>query len=162
MVAAAPRVSTFGRRKILTLSKPNALRRPVLSRNEFNPEEPPMRYVCLIYFDPRKVFNQSPEAQSVLQATGPHDAALKASGRLVTAEALTLPDQAVTVQVRDGKMSATDGPFMETKEMLAGFILIEARDLNEAIQIAAEIPFAKLGAIEVRPTVDFSKPRPTL
>jgi hypothetical protein len=121
-----------------------------------------MRYVCLIYFDPQKVFNQSAESQAVLGAVGPHDAELEASGHLVMAQALTLPNEAVTVQMRDGKMSATDGPFMETKEMLGGFILIEARDLNEAVRIAAGIPFAKLGSIEVRPVVDFNKPRPKL
>jgi len=121
-----------------------------------------MQYVCLIYFDPKKVFNQSPEANAVLAAAGPYDAELKASGQLLMAQALTLPNEAVTVQVRDGKMSATDGPFMETKEMLGGFILIEARDLNEAVRIAAGIPLAKLGSIEVRPVVDFSKPRPRL
>ena len=65
-------------------------------------------------------------------------------------------------KVRDGKMSATDGPFMETKEVLGGFIVIEARDLNEAARIAAGIPLAKLGAVEVRPVVDFSGPRPQL
>ena len=121
-----------------------------------------MQYVCLIYFDPKKVFNQSPEANAVLGASGPHDAELKASGHLLMAQALTLPNEAVTVQVRDGKVSATDGPFMETKEMLGGFILIEARDLNQAVRIAAGIPLAKLGSIEVRPVVDFSKPRPKL
>jgi len=66
------------------------------------------------------------------------------------------------VRVRDGKMSATDGPFLETKEMLAGFIEIEARDLNEAVRIAGGSPFARIGALEVRPVVDFSKPRPVL
>ena len=121
-----------------------------------------MRYVCLIYFDPQKVFNQSPESMAVLAEVGPHGAELGASGHLVMSEALELPKEAMTVQVRDGKMSATDGPFMETKEMLGGFILIEARDLNEAVQIGAGIPFAKLGFIEVRPVVDFSKPRPKL
>ena len=121
-----------------------------------------MRYVCLIYFDPQRVFNQSPEATAVLDAAGTYDAELKASGQMVMAQALTLPHEAVTVQVRDGKMSATDGPFMETKEMLGGFILIEARDLNEAVRIAAGIPLARLGSIEVRPIVDFSKPRPKL
>ncbi|HTF34186.1 MAG TPA: YciI family protein [Myxococcota bacterium] len=121
-----------------------------------------MRYVCLIYFDPRKVFNQSPEALAVLAEAGPYDAELKASGHMVMSQALKLPKEAITVQVRDGKMSATDGPFMETKEMLGGFILIEARDLNEAVRIGAGIPFAKLGFIEVRPIVDFSEPRPKL
>ena len=80
----------------------------------------------------------------------------------MASEALTLPNEAMTVRVRDGKMSATDGPFMETHEMLGGFILIEARDLNEAVQIAARDPFATMGAVEVRPVVDFSKPRPNL
>ena len=121
-----------------------------------------MRYVCLIYFDPKKVFNDSPEAREVLDAVGAHNAQLKASGHMLATEALTLPNEAITVRVRDGKMSATDGPFMETKEVLGGFILIEARDLNEAIGIAAKVPLAKLGAVEVRPLVDFSKPRPKL
>jgi hypothetical protein len=113
-------------------------------------------------FRPQKVFNQSPEANAVLAETGPYDAELKASGHLVMAQALKLPNEAMTVQVRDGKMSATDGPFMETKEMLGGFILIDARDLNEAGRIAAGIPFAKLGFVEVRPIVDYSEPRPKL
>jgi len=121
-----------------------------------------MRYVCLVYFDPKKVFDQSPEANAVLAESGPYDRKLEGSGHMVRGEALTLPDEAMTVQVRDGKMSATDGPFMETKEILGGFILIEARDLNEAVQVAAGIPLARLGFIEVRPVVDFSKPRPKL
>jgi hypothetical protein len=121
-----------------------------------------MRYACLIYFDPKKIFDQSPESEAVLRDTGPHDAELTARGHMVDSHALTLPDSAMTVKVRDGKMSATDGPFMETKEMLGGLILIEARDLNEAVQIAGGIPFARLGFVEVRPLVDFSGPRPTL
>lgn len=121
-----------------------------------------MRYVCLIYFDPRKVFDQSPESLAVLAETGPHDADLAARGHLVIGQPLTMPSEAMTVQVRDGKMSATDGPFIESKEMLGGFLLIEARDLNEAVRIAADIPFARVGFVEVRPTVDFSKPRPQL
>lgn len=121
-----------------------------------------MKYACLIYFDAKQVFNGSPESNEVLAAVGPYNDAIKASGHYVGSEALTLPNEAMTVRVRDGRMSATDGPFMETKEMLAGFIMIEARDLNEAVQIAARDPFAKLGAIEVRPVVDYSKPRPKL
>ena len=126
-----------------------------------------MRYACLVYFDPKKVFNQShtspslrprPEAEAIIGDTGPYNDELRASGHMVTDAALQMPDQAMTVQVRDGKMSTTDGPFMETKEMLAGFIIIEARDLNEAVRIGAGIPLAKLGFIEVRPLLDFSKP----
>jgi len=121
-----------------------------------------MQYVCLIYFDPKNVFDGSQEATAVLSAVGPHDAALKASGQLLASQALMLPKEAVTVRVRDGKMSATDGPFMETKEVLGGFLLIEARDRDDALRIAAGVPFAKLGSVEVRPVVDFSKPRPRL
>ena len=65
-----------------------------------------MRYVCLIYFDPQKVFNQSPESNAVLAAVGPHDESLKASGHLVMAQPLTLPKEAMTVQVRDGYHAA--------------------------------------------------------
>ena len=121
-----------------------------------------MRYACLVYFDPKNVFGPNPEAATALGATGAYSADLTASGHLLSSEALQLPDQAMTVRVRDGKMSATDGPFMETREVLGGFMMIEARDLNEAIEIAARAPLAKLGSIEVRPVVDYSKPRPTL
>ncbi len=121
-----------------------------------------MRYACLIYFDPKAVFDRSEQGNAVLRDAGPHDADLKARGHLVDGHALQLPESAMTVRVRDGKMSATDGPFMETKEMLGGILVIEARDLNEAVRLAADIPFARVGAVEVRPLVDFSAPRPKL
>src|SRR5882757_6232760 len=110
-----------------------------------------MRYACLIYFDPKKVFNQSPEGEEVLRESMDPHSEVRASGHIVTEGPLELPDQAITLQVRDGKMSTTDGPFMETKEMLGGFLVIEARDLNEAVRIGAMIPLAKLGFVEVRP-----------
>jgi hypothetical protein len=121
-----------------------------------------MRYACLVYFDPQKVFNHSEESEAVLRDGYAYNEQLRASGQLVSDAALQLPDQTMTVQVRDGKMSATDGPFMETKEMLAGFLVVEARDLNEAVRIAGGIPLARVGHVEVRPFVDFSKPRPKL
>jgi hypothetical protein len=121
-----------------------------------------MRYACLVYFDPQVVFNQSAESETVLGAGFAYLEELRASGVLVTDGALQLPDQTMTVRVRDGKMSATDGPYLETKEILGGFLVIEARDLNEAVRIGAGVPLAKLGTVEVRPFVDFSKPRPTL
>lgn len=112
-----------------------------------------MQYVCLFYFDPNVVFDQSAESRAVLAAMGPYNEELRASGHMVTSQALTLPDEAVTVQVRDGKMSAADGPFMQTKEMLGGFAVIEARDLNDAVSVAARFPLAKLGSVEVRAAV---------
>jgi hypothetical protein len=119
-----------------------------------------MRYVCLIYFDPRKVFDQSAESNAVLAEVGPNQAELHASGQLILAQPLALPSEAVTIKVRDGKLSSSDGPFMETKEMLGGVVIVEALDLNDAIRIAAANPFARLGSVEVRPVPDFSKPRP--
>ena len=109
-----------------------------------------------------EVFDGSLESNAVLAAVGPHDEALKANGQLVFAQALALPAEAMTVQVRGGKMSTTDGPFMETKEMLGGLTVIEAPDLNAAVQLAAGIPFAQLGSVEVRPVPDYTKPRPEL
>ena len=121
-----------------------------------------MRYACLVYFDPQVVFNQTPESDKVLADGYAYLNQLKEGGQLVGNEALQLPKETVTVRVRDGKMSTTDGPFMETKEVLGGFMMIEARDLNEAVRLAGGIPLAKLGTVEVRPVIDFSKPRPKL
>ena len=78
--------------------------------------------------------------------------ALQQGGHYVAAESLQPIATARTLRVRDGKVSVTDGPFAEAKEVIAGFYLIEARDLNEAIQIASQIPPAKYGSIEIRPT----------
>ena len=121
-----------------------------------------MHYVCLIYGDPKVVFNNSPESNALLDAVGPHNAELKQNGTLVSGQPLSLPSEAVTVRVQNGTMSTTDGPFMETREVLGGFCVIDARDMNDALRIAAAMPHAKLGCIEVRPMIDFSKPRPIL
>lgn len=121
-----------------------------------------MRYACLIYYDPKTLFGGSPEANAALAECATYDDKLKESGHFVMGEALELPDGAMTVQVRNGKMSAVDGPFMETKEMLGGLILIDAPDLNEAARVAAGHPLASIGFVEVRPVVDFSQPPPQL
>jgi len=112
-----------------------------------------MLYICLVHFDDKHVFSQLSAAEKReldIASTG-YDRELEASGNLVQAQALQPPESAVLVRVRDGRISATDGPFLETKEQLGGFILIEARDLNDAIRIAAGIPLAQHGTIEVRP-----------
>jgi hypothetical protein len=121
-----------------------------------------MQYHLLIYFDPKEVFSGSPEANALLAEIGPHSAELKASGVLIAAYPLNLPKEAITVSARDGKTSTTDGPFIEAREMIGGLVIIEARDLNEALRIAASMPHAKMGHIEVRPAIDYSKPRPKL
>ena len=121
-----------------------------------------MQYHCLVYFDHREAFSGTPEANALLDEIGPHMAELTASGQVVMSQPLNVPDEAITVQVRDGKMSTTDGPFMETREVIGGLVLIEARDLNEAVRIAASFPHARVGHVEIRPVIDFSKPRPVL
>ena len=104
-----------------------------------------MKYLCLVYLKPDKM-HAVPDREC--QACGE---GLQKNGLLIAAEALEPVDTATTVRVRNGRMSITDGPFAETKEQLAGFYLIEARDLNDAIQVAAKIPPAREGSIEVRP-----------
>ena len=104
-----------------------------------------MKYLCLVYLDEKRL-DELPDEDCVA-----YDEQIRASGKCVSSEALQPVATATTVRVRGGKVSITDGPFAETKEQLAGFYLIEARDLNEAIQIAAKIPPAEVGCIEVRP-----------
>ena len=104
-----------------------------------------MKYLCLVYLEPDKL-HAVPDREC--QACGD---GFRQSGLLVAAEALQPVQTAATVRVRNGKLSVIDGPFAETKEQLAGFYLVEARDLNEAIQIAGKIPPAREGSIEVRP-----------
>ena len=104
-----------------------------------------MKYLCLVYGEETALANM-PDEHCV-----EFDEAIRKSGHCICSEALQPTQSATTVRVRNGKLSVTDGPFAETKEILAGFYMIEARDLNEAIQIAAKIPPARVGSIEVRP-----------
>lgn len=119
-----------------------------------------MRYACLIYYDPKVLFGGSQEANDALATCEHYDVNLKESGHFVHAEALELPEGSITLTVRDGRMSTTDGPFMETKDMLGGIVLIDAVDMNEAVRVIGAHPLARIGAIEVRPVVDFSTPPP--
>ena len=104
-----------------------------------------MKYLCLVYME-REKLHAVPDRECADCGDG-----FRKSGLLLAAEALQPVETAATVRVRDGKTSITDGPFAETKEQLAGFYLIEARDLNEAIRVASKIPPAREGSIEVRP-----------
>lgn len=108
-----------------------------------------MKYICLVYSDEKTLHSlpESPRDSECMAYAGE----LAASGRLILGEPLESVQTATTVRVRNGKVSVTDGPFAETKEQLAGFYLVDARDLNEAIQIASRIPPARVGSIEVRP-----------
>ena len=104
-----------------------------------------MKYLCLVYLS-KENWSACPDDHCFTFAEDLHQ-----SGRLLAAEPLHPVDAATTVRVRNGQMTMTDGPFAETKEMLAGFYLVDAKDLNEAAQIASQIPPAKYGSIEVRP-----------
>jgi hypothetical protein len=99
----------------------------------------------LVYLEEQKL-HAVPDSECMACGNG-----FRESGLLVAAEALQPVDTASTVRVRGGRVTVTDGPFAETKEQLAGFYLIDARDLNEAIQVASKIPPAREGSVEVRP-----------
>lgn len=104
-----------------------------------------MKYLCLVYLS-QENWSACPDTTCFAFAEQ-----LAASGRMLAAEPLHPVDTATTVRVRNGQMSMTDGPFAETKEQLAGFYLIDAKDLNEAVAVASKIPPAQYGSIEVRP-----------
>jgi hypothetical protein len=116
-----------------------------------------MKYLCLIYDDERKWEHMSKdEAEGMMGEYFAFTDAIKKSGHHLGGEALQPTPTATTVRVRQGKVSTTDGPFAETKEQLGGFYFINARDLNDAIQIAARIPSARTGSIEVRPIQEYN------
>lgn len=104
-----------------------------------------MKYACLVYCDEKSLDDVS-DSECM-----EYSDVLRQRGQRVAGEALESVQTATTVRVRNGKVSVTDGPFAETKEQLAGFYLIDAADLDDAIRIASEIPPARVGSIEVRP-----------
>jgi hypothetical protein len=109
-----------------------------------------MKYLCLVYLEEKPKAGSDAWMRDALA----YDEALKGRGRFLAAEALQPAASAATVKVRGGRISLGDGPFAGTREQLAGFILIEARDLNAAVQAAAKIPGAHCGSVEVRPVRD--------
>ena len=104
-----------------------------------------MKYLCLVYLSAEK-WNSCPDSACAAFA-----GQLQNSGHMLDGSPLHPVHTATTVRVRNGRMTATDGPFAETKEQLAGFYYIEARDLDAAIEVASRIPPARLGSIEIRP-----------
>lgn len=113
-----------------------------------------MKFLCLICAE--KVMEHMPEteAQAHFQEYAEFTERIRMSGHFVGANRLKPPDSAITVRVRDGKISTTDGPFAETKELIGGYYMIEASDQNAAIEVAAQIPGARFGCVEVRPVAD--------
>lgn len=111
-----------------------------------------MKYLCLVYLSPDQ-WSAVPDTECAQYGKG-----LRDSGHWITGSALQPTAAATTVRIRNGRVSVTDGPFAETKEQLAGFYMIEARDLNEAISLASKIPPARTGSIEVRPARELDVP----
>lgn len=111
-----------------------------------------MKYLLLCCHEEKKLDSMSKsECVAVMEETMAYCEALKKSGHLIAVEQLEPVQTAMTVQVRNGKMLATDGPFAETKEQIGGFFLINVRDLNDAVQVASKFPSARFGSLEVRP-----------
>jgi hypothetical protein len=104
-----------------------------------------MKYLCLVYAD-EKLLDEIDDGECMICGQN-----IAASGRMIAAEPLHPVNTATTLRVRNGKVAFTDGPFAETKEQLTGFYLVEAQNLDEALGIAAKIPPARVGSIEVRP-----------
>lgn len=111
-----------------------------------------MKYLCMIFYDEKKLAALSePELQALTDDALDYDEVMRKGGHYLTSGALEMVSAATTLRVREGKVAITDGPFAEANEQIGGFIVIEARDLNEAIQVASRIPPARLGGVEVRP-----------
>jgi hypothetical protein len=115
-----------------------------------------MKYLCLVYHEEAKI-NALPQSEydAIVNEVLDYREELRGGGHYITSDGLQSVHTATTVRVRGGKVSITDGPFAETKEQLGGFYLIEAHDLNEAIRLAAKMPPARLGSIEIRPINEF-------
>jgi hypothetical protein len=130
---------------------PQTIETPVL--------EDAMKYLCLIYDEEAKLNAMSKaEFEGLMGEFFAFTNSIRGSGQYLSGNALQPVNTATTVRVRNGKVSTTDGPFAETKEQLGGYYLIEAKDLNEAIQVASRIPSARLGSIEVRPIQEYPQP----
>lgn len=118
-----------------------------------------MKYLCLIYHDEKKL-GSLPEREydAFVAETLAYDEELQQSGHSLCSNTLVYVEMVTTVRVGNSRVSVTDGPFAETREQLGGFILIEARDLNEAIRVVSKMPTARMGCIEVRAIKECSLP----
>ncbi len=116
-----------------------------------------MKYICLGYIEEGKWETLSESEQhALMDECFAYDDVLRAGGHFVGGEALQSARNAITLRWREGKVSATDGPYAETKEQLGGILILEARDLNHAIQLMSEHPGVKVGPFEIRPADDLT------
>lgn len=119
-----------------------------------------MQYLCLVYLEQVVMDSLTPdEGRALVCDSLAYDEELQQRGHYINSNALQPTTAATCVRVRNGRLSTMDGPFAETKEHLGGYILIEAADLNAAIRVAAGIPCARYGTIEVRPVMALTMPQ---
>jgi hypothetical protein len=121
-----------------------------------------MKFLCILCAEKVMEHMAPADADRHYEEYGEFTRSIRQSGHLVGSNRLMPPETAKTVRVRDGRIKTTDGPFAETKELFGGYYLIEARDMDEAIQVAARIPGARLGCVEVRPVADDARTREIL
>lgn len=116
-----------------------------------------MKYVCLGYIEPGK-FENMPERErnAMVDECFTYDDVLRKNGHFAGGEGLQPPNNAVTLRFRNGKVSVTDGPYAETKEQLGGILILEANDLNHAIQLMSKHPGVRAGLFEIRPAADLT------
>jgi hypothetical protein len=116
-----------------------------------------MKYICLGYFDEKNWKTMSESARNALMdECFAYDDVLRQGGHFVGGEALQSARNATTLRYRNGKVSVTDGPFAETKEQLGGILILEAKDLNHAVQLMSKHPGVKVGPFEIRPAEDMT------
>jgi len=117
-----------------------------------------MKYICLGYIEPNKLEALSEsERNAMVDECFTYDDELRRNGHFAGGEALQGPQTATTLRWKNGKVSITDGPYAETKEQIGGILVLEARDLNEAIQLMSKHPGVKAGPFEIRPAADLSE-----
>ena len=117
-----------------------------------------MKYICLGYIEDKKLETMAEaEQNAMIDKCFTYDDVLRKNGHFVGGEALQPPGNAVTLRFRNGKVSFTDGPYAETKEQLGGILILEAKDLNHAIQLMSNHPGVKAGPFEIRPAADLTE-----
>ena len=117
-----------------------------------------MKYICLGYIEPNKFETMTePERNAMMDECFSYDDELRKNGHFAGGEALQGPQSAATLRWKDGKVSITDGPYAETKEQIGGILILEARDLNHAIQLMSKHPGVKAGPFEIRPAADLGE-----
>lgn len=120
-----------------------------------------MKYLCLVFYDEKVLTSLSEaEGRALTDEALDYDDVLRRGGHYIISSPLEFVQAATTVRVKNGKVTVTDGPFAETNEQIGGFILIEAKDLNEAIQLAAGIPPGRMGGVEIRPIKEIARSEP--